>query len=79
MNYISALKFFKNTRFLTEDIADYVYFSSQINFVLENAFYELDAAYKIWSFQGVEKRLLPMMNHIFVQLVEYFVEYFTRV
>ena len=79
MNYISALKFFKNTRFLNEDIVDLVYFNSQVNFVLENAFYELDAAYKIWSFQGMEKRLLPMMNHVFVELVDYFVEFFNRV
>jgi hypothetical protein len=56
-----------------------LYFNPQINFIFENAFYELDAAYKIWNFQTMEKRLLPLFNEIILGIKDYFVEYFNRV
>lgn len=79
MNYVSFLRVIKSTKFLTDDIEDYMYFNYQVNFVLENAFYEIDAAYKVWNYQGVEKRLLPLMNAVLVEIINYFVEYFERV
>lgn len=69
----------KNTKFLTEEIYDHMYFNYQVNFVLENAFYEIDAAYKIWNYQTMERKLLPLMNHVLVEIIEYFIEYFNRV
>jgi hypothetical protein len=78
MSYISFLKLVKNTNLINNDILDHLYYNTQIHHSIENAFYELDAAYKVWNFQGMEKRILPMINYVCVEIVDYFVEYFNR-
>lgn len=79
MVYIQFMQIIKATHFLTEEVMDNIYFNNQIHFVLENAFYELDAAYKLWNFQDQSKRILPMINYVMDQVKEYFVQYFDRV
>ncbi len=69
MNYISFMKMIKTNRLISEEVSDHLYYNPQVHHVLENAFYELDAAYKIWNFQTVEKRILPLINHVFVEIV----------
>jgi len=72
ITYMSFLRLIQNTKLIDEEILDYFYCNPQINFILENAFYELDAAYKIWNLHTMEKRLQPMMNNIFVGIIDYF-------
>lgn len=40
------------TRHFPEDCEEHCYFNSQIQFIYENVFLELEIAYKVWNYQG---------------------------
>lgn len=61
-----------------DDCQDHCYFNSQIQFIYENVFLELEVAYKVWNYQGQEIKVLNMVNYIMKECIDYFVRFFSR-
>lgn len=41
-------------------------------------FYQLDVALKVWDWHSSKEKLLPMINKILFEIINYFVEFFKR-
>lgn len=70
---VSFINIIKNIlEFFPEDCQDHCFFNSQIQYIFENMFLELEAAYKIWDFQTQEIKLLNIVNYNLKECLEYF-------
>lgn len=76
IGFVNMIKSVVN--YFPEICTDHCYFNGKIQFYFQNIFLELEAAYKVWNYQGQQSKLLNMMNYIMKECIDYFVNYFDR-